>query len=45
MSRVRNVYENAIGKDEDKRPLERHRHRWEDSMKRILKEKGYDIVD
>jgi len=36
----RDVYRVLVGKPEGKRPLGRHRLRWEDSMKMYLKEVG-----
>jgi hypothetical protein len=34
-----------VGRPEGKRPLERPRRRWEDNIKRDLKEIGIDIVN
>jgi hypothetical protein len=33
MGEMRNVYNILVGKPEEKRPLGRTRHRWEDNMK------------
>jgi hypothetical protein len=38
------VYRVLIGRPESKRPLGRHRHRWEDNIKVELREKGNDIT-
>jgi len=32
MGEIRNMYQIFVGKSEGKRPLERHRHRWEDNI-------------
>jgi hypothetical protein len=37
----RNVYRVLMGKPEGKRPLGRSRHRWEDGIKRYLRETGF----
>jgi hypothetical protein len=34
-----------VGKPEGKRPLGGHRHRWEDIIKMVLREKGCEVVD
>jgi hypothetical protein len=34
-----------VGKPEKKRPLERHRHRWEDNIKMDLREIGWGSMD
>jgi hypothetical protein len=36
----RGVYRALVGKPEEKRPLERPRHRWEDNIKLDLREIG-----
>jgi hypothetical protein len=36
----RNAYRILVGKEEGKRPLRKHRRRWEDNTK-ILRRKGY----
>jgi hypothetical protein len=36
MGELRNLYNNLVGKPEGKRPLGRHRHRWEDNIKMDL---------
>jgi hypothetical protein len=35
---MRNAYKILVGKPEGKRPLGRHRHRWEDNIRMDLKE-------
>lgn len=42
---MRNVYENAVVKTEEKRPLGRPRHRWEDSLKMSVEEREYNIIE
>jgi hypothetical protein len=37
---MRNAYRVLVGKPEGKRPLGRHRYRWEDSIKIYLRELG-----
>jgi hypothetical protein len=34
-----------VGKPEGKRPLGRHRHRWEDNIKADLQEVGCGVMD
>jgi len=41
----RGVYRNLVGKAEGKRPLGRHRRRWEDNIKLDLQEVGYGGID
>jgi hypothetical protein len=41
MGEGRNVYSVAVGKPEEKRPLERARYRWEDGIKMDLREIGW----
>jgi len=41
MEERRGVYRVLVGKSEGKRPLGRHRRRWEDSIKMDLQEMGY----
>jgi len=36
----RGVHRVLVGKPEGKRPLERHRHRWEDNIKMVVQEVG-----
>jgi hypothetical protein len=40
MGEKRNAYEILVGTPERKRPVERHRHRWEDNIKMDLREIG-----
>jgi len=40
MGKRRGVYRVLVGKPEGKRPLGRHRHRWEDNIKMDLQEEG-----
>ena len=37
----RDVYRVLVGKPEGKRPLRRHRHRWEDNIKMDLQKVGW----
>jgi hypothetical protein len=41
MGERRGVYRVLVGTPEGKRPLGRHRHRWEDNIKMKLQEVGY----
>jgi hypothetical protein len=45
MGEMRNMYNFLVGKPERKRPLERRRHRWEDSIRMNLREIGWEDVD
>jgi hypothetical protein len=38
MGEMRYVYRSLVGKPEWKRPLVRHRHKWEDNIKMDLRE-------
>jgi hypothetical protein len=40
-----NAYRILVGKPEEKRPLGRPRHRWEDSIKIDLREIGWGGID
>jgi hypothetical protein len=42
MGEGRGVYRVLVGRPEGKRPLRRHRHRWEDNIKMDLRETGID---
>jgi hypothetical protein len=42
MGEGRGVYRVLVGRPEDKIPLGRHRHRWEDNIKMYLREIGID---
>jgi hypothetical protein len=39
----RDVYRVLVGKPEGNRPLGRHRHRWEDNIKRIFRKRGVGV--
>jgi hypothetical protein len=41
----RGVYRVLVGKPEEKRPLGRPRHRWEDNIKMVLQEVGCGGLD
>jgi len=45
MGERRGVYRVLVGKPEGKRQLRRPRHRWEDNIKRDLKDVGCWVVD
>jgi hypothetical protein len=45
MGEERGVYRVLVGKPEEKRPLGRHRCRWEDNIKMNLQEVEYGIMD
>jgi len=45
MGERRGVYRVLEGKSERKRPLGRHRRRWEDNIKMDLQEVGYGVTD
>jgi hypothetical protein len=40
-----NAYNILVGKPEEKTPLERPRHRWEDNIKMDLREIGWEGAD
>jgi hypothetical protein len=42
---MRNEYKVPVTKFEGKRPLRRHRHTWEDSIRMYLRETGWEGVD
>jgi hypothetical protein len=42
---LRNTYCILIGNPEEKRPLGRPRHRWEDNIGMNLREIGWEVVD
>jgi len=44
-TRRRGIYRVLVGKPEEKRPLGRPRHRWEDNIKMDLQEVGYGGID
>jgi hypothetical protein len=45
MGEMRNAYNIMVGKPEGKRPLGRHRHKWEDNIRTDLREIGCEGVD
>jgi hypothetical protein len=45
MGEVRKVYEVLVGKVEERRPLERPRHRWENGIRIDLREVGWESVE
>jgi hypothetical protein len=45
MGEMRNAYKILTGNLEGKRPLGRHKHRWEDNTRRDLTEIGCEDVD
>jgi len=42
---IRNVSEILVGKPEGRRPLVRPRRRWEDNIRMVLREIGWEGVD
>jgi hypothetical protein len=45
MVRMRNAHSILIGKPEGKRPFRRHRHRWEDNIRMVLRGIGWQGMD
>jgi hypothetical protein len=45
MGEIKNAYKILVGKSEEKRPLKRHRCRWEDNIKIHLKETEWEGVE
>jgi hypothetical protein len=45
LGKERGVYRVLVGKPEGKRPLGRHRRRWEDNIRMDLQEVGYGGVE
>ena len=45
MEEGRGVHKILVGKPEGKRPLGKHRHRWEDNIKMDLQEVGCGVMD
>jgi hypothetical protein len=45
MEEIRNSYDILVGKPEGKRPLGRHRHRWECNTKTGVKERVFEDAD
>jgi hypothetical protein len=45
MGEMRNKYNILVGKPEEKRPLGRSKHRWEDNITMNLRETGWEDAD
>jgi hypothetical protein len=45
MGEMRNAYNIKFGKPEGKRPLGRHRHRWEDNTRIDLSDIRWEVLD
>jgi hypothetical protein len=45
MGEMENAYKILVGKPELKRPLGRHRHRWEDNVRMDLRQIGWVSMD
>jgi len=45
MGAIRSAYNILVGKPEGKRPIERHRHRWEFNIRMNIRERGWEGVD
>jgi hypothetical protein len=45
MGEVRSEYNILVGRPEGRRPLGRHRRRWEDNIKMDLREIGFGDID
>jgi hypothetical protein len=45
MGEMRNAYKILVEKPEGKKPLGRHRRRWEENIKMEVKETGFESVD
>jgi hypothetical protein len=45
MGKMRNIYKTLVRKPEERRPLERPRHRCEDNIRMNLREMGWECVD
>jgi hypothetical protein len=45
MAEMRNVYRILVGKSEVNRRLGRPRRRWEDTIRMVLREIGWEVVD
>jgi hypothetical protein len=41
---MRNAYKDLVGKREEKRPLGRPRRRWEDNIRKDIREIGWECV-
>jgi hypothetical protein len=45
MEEARNAYNISVGKPEEKRPIRRSRHRFDDNIRMDLREIGWEVVD
>jgi hypothetical protein len=45
MGDLRYAYKIFVGTHEEKRPLGRHRHRWEFNIRMNIRERGWEGVD
>jgi hypothetical protein len=45
MGGMRNAYKILVDKPEGKKPLKRHRHKWEDNIRTDLREIGWESMD
>jgi CRISPR/Cas system-associated endonuclease/helicase Cas3 len=45
VGKKRNTYWVLVGKHERKRPLARQRHKWEDNIKKVINEVGWEGMD
>jgi hypothetical protein len=45
LGKATSAYKISLQKDEQQRPLGRYRHRWEDNIKKVIKEIGCEYVD
>jgi hypothetical protein len=45
MVRIRNVYKTLVQEPEGMRPLGRPTHKWDDNIRKYLKDIGYDNMD
>jgi hypothetical protein len=45
MGKMKNAYKILVGEPEEKKPLGRPRHRWEDNIRRDLREIGWESVE
>ena len=45
MGERRDAFRVLVGKPEEKKPVGRHRHRWEDNIKMDIREVGCGVID
>ena len=45
MGERRDAFRVLVGKPEEKKPVGRHRHRWEDNIKMDIREVGCGVMD